>query len=91
MVAVIAAVIEQSILGTNSMFKVPSHPDSYSLLLYLLERCLGSDWIVGRDDGSEGIIDVGYACSGWNGGDVRRNHSGSCDVHSHYIRIDRIL
>ena len=32
MVAVIAAVIERSVLGTDSMFKVPSHPDSHSLL-----------------------------------------------------------
>lgn len=32
MVAVIAAVIERSVLGTRSMFQVPSHPESHSLL-----------------------------------------------------------
>lgn len=31
MVAVIAAVIERSILGTSSMFQVPSHPESHAL------------------------------------------------------------
>ena len=31
MVAVIAAVIERSLLGSNSMFQVPPHPDSHAL------------------------------------------------------------
>ena len=31
MVAVIAAVIERSLLGTSSMFQVPSHPESHAL------------------------------------------------------------
>ncbi len=42
MVAVIAAVIERSVLGTNSMFKVPSHPDSHSLLTLGCSLVLGA-------------------------------------------------
>lgn len=41
MVAVIAAVIERSILGTSSMFQVPPHPDSHSLLTLAWSLVLG--------------------------------------------------
>lgn len=41
MVAVIAAVIERSILGTRSMFEVPSHPESHALSTLAWSLVLG--------------------------------------------------
>ena len=41
MVAVIAAVIERSLLGSNSMFQVPPHPDSHALGTLVWSLVLG--------------------------------------------------
>ncbi len=41
MVAVIAAVIERSILGTSSLFQVPQHPESHALETLVLSLALG--------------------------------------------------
>lgn len=41
MVAVIAAVIERSILGSSSLFSVPHHPDSHALTTLALSLGLG--------------------------------------------------
>ncbi len=41
MVAVIAAVIERSLLGTSSMFQVPDHPDSHALTTLAWSLVLG--------------------------------------------------
>ncbi len=41
MVAVIAAVIERSILGSSSLFSVPHHPDSHTLTTLALSLGLG--------------------------------------------------
>lgn len=41
MVAVIAAVIERSLLGTSSMFQVPDHPESHALMTLIWSLVLG--------------------------------------------------
>ncbi len=41
MVAVIAAVIERFLLGSNSMFQVPPHPDSHALGTLVWSLVLG--------------------------------------------------
>ena len=41
MVAVIAAVIERALLGSNSMFQVPPHPDSHALGTLVWSLVLG--------------------------------------------------
>lgn len=41
MVAVIAAVIERSLLGTSSMFQVPPHPDSHAMGTLIWSLVLG--------------------------------------------------